>query len=297
MERSPNSHQIDARMLRACSASVRADSRVVKAVSHHLSAGGSRVRAHFSLEASSMLGVDMADAITLAAICELLHNASLIHDDLVDRAPMRRVLASVWAQFGDSTAVCAGDLLLATAFALVGEINCVEYLPKVLSLVHQRTLNVILGQDAEQTSNPTDLDQYERVAIGKSASLLSLPFELSLLLSGNDQFLEKAQCASQTFAVAYQMLDDLNDYAEDRQNGSVNAVSVAMDAAKSDYASACALVCSRAQALIKQSIEDAAELPRDSGAALIAYAETMCLTLHGSAESVPQPMEPMSHGG
>jgi geranylgeranyl pyrophosphate synthase len=297
MPGSPSSSAVDARMLRACSASDRVESSVVRAIEHHLSAGGSRVRANCSLEASRTVGLNEQDAVTLAAICELLHNASLIHDDLLDRAPMRRAKPSVWAEFGDSTAVCAGDLLLATAFSLVGQIGQVAYLPKLLALVHQRTRDVILGQDLEQISAPDTLEDYERIAIGKSASLLSLPFELSLLLSGNEDAIANAQHAAEAFAVAYQMLDDLNDYAEDRRNGSLNAVAVAMNANAIEYDSAMALVRERAETLIARSINDAVGLPMNSGAAMIMYAETMQQALSAHREALTIAMEPVRHGG
>jgi geranylgeranyl pyrophosphate synthase len=297
MAGSPSCSVVDVRMLRACSASARSESCIAAAMQKHFSAGGSRVRANFSLDASRRLAVNEADAVTLAAICELLHNASLIQDDLLDRAPMRRGSASVWAEFGDSTAMCAGDLMLATAFALVGELTQVESMPKVLSLVHKRTTDVILGQDAEQAANPVNMQEYERIAIGKSASLLSLPFELSLLLSGNEQSIVKAQRASEAFAIAYQILDDLKDYVEDRRNGLLNAISVAMDASDLDYVAATALVRQRAEVLIECSIEDASLLPMESGAAMIAYAETMRNTLSAFAKIEPNAMEPLRHGG
>jgi geranylgeranyl pyrophosphate synthase len=294
---SPDSSAVDARMMRACLRSDRVESSIAKAIEHHLSAGGSRVRSNFSLQASLRLGVGEQDAVTLAAICELLHNASLIHDDLLDRAPIRRGAASVWAQFGDSVAICAGDLLLATSYSLVGELREVEFLPRALALVHQRTRDVIVGQDAEQSSAANTLEEYEKVAIGKSASLLSLPFELSLLLSGNEDAIANAQHAAEAFAVAYQMLDDLNDYAEDRRNGSLNAVAVAMDANDLEYDSAMALVCERAETLIARSMNDAARLPMESGAAMIAYAGSMQRALSALREAVPIKMEPSRHGG
>ena len=154
------------------------DHSVARAVFHHLSAGGSRLRARLCLQISVKLSLNNQDAVTLAAICELLHNASLIHDDLIDRAPVRRGLPSVWAAFDDATAVCAGDLLLAGALALVGELGVVGSLAPVLKLVHRRTQDVIFGQAAEQSSAPASLEGYESLAIGKSASLLSLPLEL-----------------------------------------------------------------------------------------------------------------------
>jgi geranylgeranyl diphosphate synthase type I len=297
MPGSSNANAVHARMLKACGATARDESLVFKAISHHLCAGGSHVRANFSLGASRALGVDQADAGILAAVCELLHNASLIHDDLIDRAPMRRGFASVWAQFGDSTAVCAGDLMLSAAYTLVSEIHRVDLLPNLVRLVHRCTRDVILGQDAEQNGSPNGLHEYEQVAIGKSASLLSLPFELSLLISDNEMFVAKAQRASESFAVAYQMLDDLNDYAEDRRNGSLNAVSVVMDTYSIDYVSAVALVRQRAKILIEHSIDEASGLPKAAGAPMIRHAEVMQQALCEVTQTTENALEPSSYGG
>ena len=297
MSTTPNPDPVGGLMLSACSTPTLAGSPVIRAIRHHLAAGGNRVRAHFSLDASRRLGVNNEDAITLAAICELLHNASLIQDDLIDRAPTRRGLPSVWASFDDSTAVCAGDLLLASAFGLVGEIRCVEFLAPVLRLVHRRTRDIIVGQGDEMTSSPASLSDYELLASGKSASLLSLPFELPLLLSGHHQFLELARGATQAFAVAYQMVDDLSDYAEDVRNGSLNAVSVALGAGSPDYHLACACVCGRAEELIQSSIQKAASLPMNCASAMVAHTGKLLSLLRGHEHSGANLFEAVRHAG
>ena len=124
---------------------------VCRAALHHLTAGGNRLRARLCLHGCMKFAIQDRDAVTLAAICELLHNASLVQDDLIDRAPSRRNLQSVWAAFDDATAICAGDLMLSVAYALVGELGCIEYLPHVLAVVYRCTRAVILGQGVEQT--------------------------------------------------------------------------------------------------------------------------------------------------
>lgn len=287
---------VETRMREVIDPSQKGANSVCRAALHHLAAGGNRVRANLSLNASLQLRLDTQDVITLATICELLHNASLIQDDLIDRAPTRRGFPSVWAAFDDSTAVCAGDLLLASAFALVGELRCVPLLSTILALVHQRTRDVILGQGAEQAANPETLECYESIAVDKSASLLSLPLELSLVLSGNQRFLATAQRAADAFAAAYQMIDDLADYSEDVRNGSLNVVSVALVQGCHDYESACAFVLKRAEELICVSIDEAAELPQGCGAAMIAYAEQMRLTLCDHRSSLLLPVEQLRHG-
>ena len=273
------------------------DHSVVRAALHHFAAGGSRVRARLCLQVSDKLNLATHDAITLATICELLHNASLIHDDLIDRAPLRRGVPSVWAAFDDATALCAGDLLLASSFGLVGELACDGLLAAVLSLVQRRTREIILGQALELSSAPETLAAYETLAIGKSAALLSLPLELPILLSGNLQHLDGAYRSASTFAVAYQMLDDLDDYEEDRRNGALNAVAVAMRMDHSDYASACAFVCDRAQLLLQRSVESASGLPMDSGVPMIEHAGRMRGALQAHRQAPVESFARQRHAG
>jgi geranylgeranyl pyrophosphate synthase len=291
-----NSNTVDARLLSACAPPGTSANCILDAVRYHIEAGGSRVRAHFCLDASRSLGIDPRDGLTLAAICELLHNASLIQDDLMDRTPMRRNQRSVWSVFGDATAICAGDLLLAAAFGLVGELTRPEFSRPVLALVTRRTRDVVLGQNAEQSLVANSLDHYELIAAGKSASLLSLPLELPLLLSGHSSWLERAQEATNAFAVAYQMIDDMADFEEDQRNGSPNAVAVALAMGSPDYASACSIIRSRADQLMQYAQETARQLPMHCAAAMIAYSDRAGATLSSQDTQTTKAREEMAHG-
>jgi geranylgeranyl pyrophosphate synthase len=266
---------VETRMREAIGGSNPDGNAITRAALDHLSAGGSRIRARLSLDASLKLGLGEPDSISLASICELLHNASLIQDDLVDRAPFRRGQPSVWAVHSDSTAICAGDLLLASAFALIGDLRSTDWIGPVLNLVHRRTREVILGQGLEQSTNPKTLEDYEALAIAKSASLLCLPLELSLLVGQKLEFLPVAERVARAFATAYQMTDDLDDYLEDVRTGSLNVISVVLLTGNFTFDAACALVHSRIEALVESLIVDARVLPMGCGGAMIAHAETM----------------------
>ena len=266
---------VEARMKQAIGGSNPGENVITRAALDHLLAGGNRIRARLSLDASLKLGLREPDSIALASICELLHNASLIQDDLLDRAALRRGLPSVWAAHSDATAVCAGDLLLASAFAVIGDLSSTQFIGPILELVHCRTREVILGQGLEQTSSPKTLKEYEAVAVAKSASLLSLPLELSLLVGRKLQFLSVAHRVAGAFAAAYQMIDDLDDYPEDVRTGSLNAISVVLQIGSPTYEAACALVCSRIEELLQVLMDDARALPMGCGGAMIAHVETM----------------------
>jgi len=205
-----------------------AEDAVTRAVAHHLSAGGSRVRARLGLSAACALSLDAKSTIAVAAVSELLHNASLIHDDLQDRSAKRRGRDSVWRAYGDAVAICAGDVLISAAYAAAADLPP-PVLGDGLRLIHQRIVGVVRGQALDLSacgSSLTSQEDYETMAAGKSGPLLSLPLELALLSAGHDEALPVAVGAATRFAVAYQISDDLEDVKTDLANGEVNIVGV-----------------------------------------------------------------------
>jgi len=216
---------MEQRLRSACCTSADLFNPSVQAALEHLDAGGQRVRAHICMDAGSRLGLSQQDFVCIACVCELLHNASLIQDDLLDRTPTRRGAASIWHKYGDTVAVCAGDLMLSAAYGLLSEISDPAMIGPALKLVHRRTEQLILGEAAEselRTSADDTLLCYERLAKGKSASLLSLSLELPLLLSGHSVYQEHAHTAATEFAIVYQIADDLADLQQDALEHSPN---------------------------------------------------------------------------
>jgi len=216
--------QVEQRMQQlACEGSDRAGEAAVA----HLAAGGSRVRARLALHASFALGRPHSEAVAIAAACELLHNASLVHDDLQDRDPLRRGRPAVWREYGDAAAICVGDLLLSSGYAALAD--CGSQAARLIVRTHQRVGAVIRGQCADlglKGRTDVSLATYEAVASDKSGPLLSLPIELPLLLAGADRHLPLAVGAASLFAVAYQMTDDLEDVERDALNEELNVVAV-----------------------------------------------------------------------
>lgn len=199
----------------------------------HLAAGGLRVRARLALEASIALSLSSQDSIKLAATAELLHNASLVHDDLQDRENLRRGNPTVWVAYGDEVAICAGDLLLSAAYGALAAISNTRLLPDLIALVHARTALVVRGQCAEfaaKGQQVTDMAVYEKIAVGKSGALLSLPLELALAAAGKKEWMGEARRAAEAFGIGYQIMDDIEDVESDAagNNGprTVNALLV-----------------------------------------------------------------------
>jgi len=273
--------QVERQMLDACHASADATNPCLEAAREHLGAGGGRVRARICLDAGLHLGLRSGDAVCLGAACELLHNASLIQDDLLDRTTLRRGAASVWVKHGDTIAVCAGDLMLSAAYSLLGELSAPGMIGPALRLVHQRTSEAILGQAIENlppTSRVEAVTYYERLAKGKSASLLSLSLELPLLLSGNSQFLPMAYAAASDFAVAYQIVDDLADLVQDTREGSSNLLLLLIHDGLSGP-QALTKATAMATARLASAEEHAKHLPNNCALSLLHHATKLALAV------------------
>ena len=270
--------EIESVLLSACSASTDAPSRCAEAVRLHLAAGGGRVRARICLDAGTELGLLDADALLAAAVCELLHNASLVQDDLIDRSAKRRGSSCIWLTHGDSIAVCSGDLMLSAAYGLLADLSVSRFIAPAIRLIHRRTSEVILGQAEEgrpKLEQEATLAYYESLARGKSAPLLSLALELPLLLSDNETLLPVAHSAMCDFAIAYQIVDDLADLDQDTQEGSLNLVRLLMECEGLGREPAWHSAAGIAEARLASASAYALRLPNNCAATMLRHVELL----------------------
>lgn len=196
-------------------AGIVAEGSLGESLAHHLGAGGKRLRAALALRAGDDLGVAQPEAVAWASACELLHNATLVHDDLCDRDPERRGRTSVWAGWGDTVALCLGDLLLAEAFAAVEHIGPDGPRRRLRVRLHDAVRQLTRGQameaDAARHGIP-DRAACRRVAEAKTVPLVVLPVAGPLELAGiDDEGRDRALHAFGLLGLAYQTLDDLED--------------------------------------------------------------------------------------
>ena len=134
---------VSQKMLSVALGSADPQSPVCQAVIHHLRTPGLRVRSQIALHAADCLGVDAQSALAIATCCELLHNASLIHDDLQDRDQLRRGMQAVWSMFGDDVALCAGDLLLSSAYAALADVTNIAAMQHLVAQTHAAVAQTI----------------------------------------------------------------------------------------------------------------------------------------------------------
>ena len=228
---------------------------------HHLHSGGSRLRAKISLCLGKKADINPATNYPLAATVEVLHQASLLLDDLQEGDLYRRGKTSVWNEFGEATAINLALALIAKSYLYINEIED-TYHPLTMLLqkhISETISKTVAGQqeDLQGVERNISYPEYEQVAREKSGPLFALPFKLIMtLLNENTYHMKKCDDIASIFGVAYQLADDLNDRKQ--KKSSLNGIGVLL---KNNYSEAVAK--ERALEVVRQTILDGKELFND----------------------------------
>jgi len=182
------------------------------ASSHMIRSGGKRLRPTVVLLSFRAVGgQEISQAVPLAAAVELLHTASLVHDDINDRSNLRRGQATVNAQWGDSLALLVGDFIFVRLLQLIA-----GFAPRAIrvladcctSIVEGETLQMLHLQDLSLTE-----ETYLRIVTLKTAELFSTCSELGAFLGGGtEEAIQALKAYGHFLGVAFQMRDDALDW-------------------------------------------------------------------------------------
>jgi octaprenyl-diphosphate synthase len=191
---------------------------ITEAVKRMLAAGGKRLRPRITLLAAEACGGNAAEHLHLAAYMELIHVATLIHDDVVDNATTRRGVNATAVDYGNRVSVLAGDYLFAWIFKNV-TLNYPHPIPNVLSA----TLADICDGEVLQLQALGNLDlpleTYVEIARKKTASLFAASARCGAIMGGGDARQIDALCEfGESFGIAFQMKDDLLDMVADERS-------------------------------------------------------------------------------
>ncbi|MBL1112549.1 polyprenyl synthetase family protein [Streptomyces sp. 110] len=153
---------------------------------------------------------DPSPAVEAAALAELVHVASLYHDDVMDQARTRRGVPSVNARWGNTTAVLAGNWLLSKAAQLAAELG-----PETIRLQSKVTNRLIMGQIRELVGPSDDddpLSHYFTVVAGKSAALIAMALQLGAVRTGAPEHVVQTLAEyGEHLGIAFQISDDILD--------------------------------------------------------------------------------------
>ncbi|MBM4375852.1 MAG: polyprenyl synthetase family protein [Deltaproteobacteria bacterium] len=250
-------------------------------VLEHLATGGKRFRARLALEAGRALGAEPSFAVGWAAAVELLHNATLVHDDIQDGDTIRRGKATVWARYGIEQAINAGDFLLMLPYLAVAELDCEPAVKaRLMTVLARSAVDCVRGQVYElqlKSLEEVPWQRYLRAVRGKTGALLAMAVEGSALLAGRSVD-EAAAFAACFFPLGelFQMQDDVLDLygdkgrseqASDLYEGKVSALVVAhLERHPEETTWLRALLSAPRYATSPDDVRDAVERMRSGGA-------------------------------
>ena len=185
-------------------------SSLAAAAEYHFKNPGKSFRAQLALSSGFSLGISTTDNLHWGAACELLHNASLIHDDISDASTHRRGQESIHQHFGSDMALCLGDWMIAKAFEL-GARNS-QHSGVLVALLAQAMQETCSGQIADITQRQcAELDDWQRIAKGKTAPLLIAPIKGAALAAGLNADLNGVEHLIGLCGLAYQGRNDIDD--------------------------------------------------------------------------------------
>lgn len=200
----------------ALSAELKSDVAFIQAIGDDLvSAGGKRLRPALAYLASSLIGGEREDATTVALSVELLHSASLLHDDLIDDSVTRRGTQAAFIRYGNVVSIMSGDFMLARVLGLLARSGNVEF----IALMSRAAAALCEGEVLQfqvATLQDWSFETYQRVIEGKTAELFAAATEGVGMLAG---VAAAERTALRDFGLAYgrafQMRDDFLDLLGD----------------------------------------------------------------------------------
>ncbi|MBW7656472.1 polyprenyl synthetase family protein [Hydrogenophilus thermoluteolus] len=192
------------------------DVALVRTIADYLiAAGGKRLRPAVHLLAAGACGYEGQDRVTLAAVIEFIHSATLLHDDVVDESDLRRGRRTANAVFGNAASVLVGDFLYSRSFELmvsVGRMRVMEILAKTTNAIAEGEVLQLMN-----CGNPeVTWDDYFRVIDYKTAKLFEASAQLGAVVADAPPAVESALATyGRHLGIAFQIADDVLDYTAD----------------------------------------------------------------------------------
>lgn len=190
-------------------------------IEYILSLGGKRLRPAITLMSYDLYADDIMPAVKPALGLEVFHNFTLLHDDIMDRADMRRGKPTVHKKWNDNTAILSGDVMQIEAYKLIAG-TPVEHLKVVLDLFSKTATEISEGQQLDmEFESRTDVtaDEYIEMICLKTAVLLAAGAQIGAILGGgSDEDAANLYNFGNAIGLAFQLKDDLLDVYGNESN-------------------------------------------------------------------------------
>ena len=181
---------------------------------YFLTIGGKRIRPILTLLGVELFGKDKTNALPQALSIEVFHNFTLIHDDIMDRAPLRRNMETVHEKWNSDIAILSGDVLMIKAYQLLGQIDP-ALLPEAFDLFNKTATDVCEGQQMDmdfETRDDVTVHEYMEMIRLKTSVLLGAALNLGAIVAkASKEDKESLRIFGENIGVAFQIQDDILD--------------------------------------------------------------------------------------
>jgi len=184
-------------------------------VNYIMELGGKRMRPVMLLMACQLFENKTQKALPAAYAIEIFHNFSLVHDDIMDEAPLRRGKPTVHQKYGINTGILSGDVMLILAYEYLSKLNQPEILPELIALFNDTAIKVCEGQQMDmnfETMKEVQLEEYLKMISYKTAALLAGGMKMGAIIGGAEE--EEANLVfdfAWNIGIAFQLQDDILD--------------------------------------------------------------------------------------
>lgn len=193
-------------------------------IDYTLRLGGKRIRPLLACAAAAAFTEAWQHTLPVAVALEIFHNFTLLHDDLMDRSPLRRGQETVYRRWGDNTAILSGDAMSIEAYASLAEVADKSLLAELLPRFSQMALEVCVGQQYDmefETRSEVRVEEYMEMIRLKTSVLLGSSLELGALVGGaTTEQAHALYAVGIQLGLAFQIQDDLLDvYGDEKTFG------------------------------------------------------------------------------
>ncbi|MFH1075099.1 MAG: polyprenyl synthetase family protein [Candidatus Firestonebacteria bacterium] len=195
--------------------------KFIPGIKQQLFSGGKKLRPSLLMMAYRVVSSKgkqsyLKQALNFAAIIEMLHNASLLHDDVIENAPLRRGKETINSLYGNKKAILAGDLLTAFSVSLLYSLKNSKIIERSLKIYGEAAKKLVEGEIEEVTGlfkTSITEKEYYKVITGKTAVLFMAACETGAVLAGaNKKQVKAMRTYGSNLGVAFQIMDDILDY-------------------------------------------------------------------------------------
>jgi len=184
------------------------------AVRHIMSIPGKRLRPVLLMASAEMFGATAQESVSAAAAVEWYHNSTLVHDDIMDEADIRRGIPTVHKVYGVNTAINTGDVMIIKAYEMLGRLSC-EQAKKSIAIFSKAASEVIEGQTMDldfETRSDVSETEYLKMIEFKTSVLLAAALEMGAAIGGaSDEDARSIYEFGRSLGISFQIKDDWLD--------------------------------------------------------------------------------------